>query len=177
MTLLLAFSIGENEDTKSWMRLHLALSMLKGSSLSTNYLKRLFPDDYSALRRVIQKRFQGDSTAESNYGEAQLDQWTDHLNHLYNASAPSEPFDLNQGIALYLEKCAAIIGGLAPKYSHQPLETDLAWTARTLYTPAQEAYGTTISVTTRWISLYCFFSLFELSIDELVRLLGILETQ
>jgi ankyrin repeat protein len=178
MTVPLAFSINENEETKSWMRLHLGLSMLKGSHHSANYITKLFPDDCIALRRVIRKRFEGrNSTAENDRIKAQLDRWADHLDHLYNASTPSEPFDLDQGISLYLERCAAINGGLVPNDPHRPLGTDLAWTAKALYPPVLEARGTTISTTTRWISLYCFFLLFEQNTDNLVRVLDVLETQ
>ncbi|PMD13268.1 kinase-like protein [Hyaloscypha hepaticicola] len=177
MTVPIAFSINENEEMKSWMRLHLGLSMLKGSHHSANYLTKLFPADCIALRRVVQKQSEGrDSTAENDRIKAQLDRWADHLDHLYNASTPSEPFDLNQGMSLYLGRCAAINGRFVPNDPHQPLGTDLAWTAKALYPPVLEARGTTISTTPRWISLYCFFLLFEQNTDKVVSVLDVLET-
>ena len=177
MTAPVSFSINENEETKSWMRIHLALSMLKGSRHSKKYLTRLYPNDCIALRGVIQKGSERrDSTAEIDHLSVQLDRWVDHLDHLCNASTPSEPFSLSQGISLYLERCAAIGGWFMPNNPHRPLETDLAWTAKALYVPVMKARDTEISMTIRWTSIYCFLLLFEQGIDKLVSCLDILKT-
>jgi hypothetical protein len=181
MTVPIAFSINENEEAKPWMRLHLCLSMLKGSHHSMNYLARLFPDDYINIRRVIQNQPEvGDSATEKDYVKVQIDRWAEqaeHLDHLYNTSTPITPLDLQQGILLYLERCAIMSGGFVPNDPHQPLETDLAWTAKVFYPQVETTRDTTISITRRLTNLHYFFLLFEHNIDNLTTALDMLKTQ